>query len=69
MVYADGFNTEVASNNATITVGAESARVEKEGSISPKVRTKREDPQSGESDPTDRNATSERGIAPTIFRK
>ena len=43
--------------------------LKKEGSISPKVRTKREDPQSGESDPTDRNATSERGIAPTIFRK
>ena len=60
---------KVANNNATITVGAESARVEKERAISRQVRTEREDPQSGESDQADRNATSERGIAPTIFRK
>ena len=67
--YADESNSEVTNDNTAITVGAENARVEKEGAISPEVRVEREDPQGGESDPTDRNATSERGVAPTTFEK
>lgn len=67
--YADESNSEVTNDNTTITVGTENARVEEEGAIPRQVRTEREDPQSGESNPTDTNATSERGIAPTTFEK
>ena len=67
--YADESNSEVTNDNTALTVGAENARIEEEGAISPEVRTEREDPQGGESYPTDRNATSERGIAPTTFEK
>lgn len=67
--YADESNSEVTNDNTAITVGTENARVEKEGAISPEVRTERENPQGGESDQADRNATSERGIAPTTFEK
>lgn len=67
--YADESNSEVTNNNTAITVGAENARVEEKGAISPEVRIEREDPQSGESDRADRNATSERGVAPTTFEK
>lgn len=67
--YADESNSEVTNDNTTITVGTENARVEEEGAIPQQVRTEREDPQSGESNPTDTNATSERGIAPTTFEK
>ena len=67
--YADESNSEVTNDNTAITVGAENARVEKEGAISPEVRTEREDPQSRESDRADRNATSERGVAPTTVEK
>lgn len=68
-VYADESNSEVTNNNGALTIGAENARVEEEGAIPRQVRTEREDPQSGESNPTDTNATSERGIAPTTFEK
>lgn len=67
--YADESNNEVTNDNTAITVGTENARVEEEGAIPRQVRTEREDPQSGESDQADRNATSERGIAPTTFEK
>lgn len=67
--YADESNSEVTNNNGAITVGAENARIEKEGAIPPEVRTERENPQGGESDPRDRNATSERGVASTTFEK
>lgn len=68
-VYADESHKEVTNDNATLTVGTESPRIEEEGAVSREVRVEREDSQSGESDPTDRNATSERGIAPTTFEK
>ena len=67
--YADESNSEVTNDNTAITVGTENARVEKEGAISPEVRTERENPQGGESDQADRNATSERGVAPTTIEK
>lgn len=67
--YADESNSEVTNDNTAITVGTENARIEEEGAIPRQVRTEREDPQSGESDQADRNATSERGIAPTTFEK
>lgn len=68
-VYADESNKEVTNDNAALTIGTENARIEEEGAISPEVRTERENSQSGESDQADRNATSERGIAPTTFEK
>ena len=68
-VYADESNSEVTNDNAALTVGTENARIEEKGAISPEVRTERENPQSGESNPTDTNTTSERGIAPTTFEK
>lgn len=68
-VYADESNKEVTNDNAALTVGTENARIEEEGSVPQEVRTERENSQSGESDPTDRNATSERGVAPTTFEK
>ena len=67
--YADESNSEVTNDNTAITVGIENPRIEEEGAIPRQVRTEREDPQSGESDQADRNATSERGIAPTTFEK
>lgn len=67
--YADESISEVTNNNGALTVGTENARMEEEGTVSPEVRTERENPQGGESDPTDRNATSERGVAPTTFNK
>lgn len=67
--YADESNSEVTNDNTTITVGTENARVEEEGAIPRQVRTEREDPQSGESNSTDTNTTSERGIASTTFEK
>ena len=67
--YADESNNEVTNDNTTFTVGTENARIEEEGAISRQVRTERENPQGGESDQADRNATSERGIAPTTFEK
>ena len=67
--YADESNSEVTNDNTAITVGTENARVEEKGAIPRQVRTEREDSQSGESDRADRNATSERGIAPTTFEK
>lgn len=67
--YADESNSEVTNDNTAITVGAENARVEEKGTIPREVRTEREDSQGGESDPTDRNATSERGVATTSFEK
>lgn len=67
--YADESNSEVTNDNTAITVGAENARVEEKGTISPEVRTEREDSQSGESDRADTNTTSERGVAPTTFNK
>ena len=67
--YADESNSEVTNDNAALTVGAENARVEEKGTIPREVRTEREDSQSGESDRADRNATSERGVAPTTFEK
>lgn len=68
-VYADESNSEVTNNNGAVTVGAENARAEKEGAISPEVRVEREDPQSGESNSEGTNATSERGITPTTIEK
>lgn len=67
--YADESNSEVTNDNTAITVGTESPRIEEEGAVSREVRTEREDPQSGESDRADRNATSERGVAPTTVEK
>lgn len=68
-VYANESHKEVTNDNAALTVGTENARSEQEGAISPETSIERENSQSGESDPTDRNATSERGVAPTTFEK
>ena len=68
-VYADESNKEVTNDNAALTVGTESPRIEEEGAVSREVRVEREDSQSGESDQADRNATSERGVAPTTIEK
>lgn len=67
--YADESISEVTNDHAALTVGTENARVEKEGAISPETSIEREDSQSGTSNSTYTNATSERGIAPTTFEK
>lgn len=68
-VNADEFDRGNITENTTITVGAENARAEKEGTIPSEVRTEHEDSQSGEGDPTDTEATRGGDGLPTNFEK
>lgn len=68
-VNADEFDPGNITENTTITVGAENARSEKEGTIPSEVRTEHEDSQSGEGDPTDTEATRGGDGLPTNFEK
>ena len=68
-VNADEFDRGNITENTTITVGAENARAEKEGTIPSEVRTEHEDSQSGEGDPTDTEATRGGDGLPTSFEK
>lgn len=68
-VNADEFDRGNITENTTITVGAENAQAEKEGTIPSEVRTEHEDSQSGEGDPTDTEATRGGDGLPTNFEK
>lgn len=68
-VNADESDRGNITGNTTITVGAENARAEKEGTIPSEVRTEHEDSQSGEGDPTDTEATRGGDGLPTNFEK
>lgn len=68
-VNADESDRGNTTENTTITVGTENARAEKEGTIPSEVRTEHEDSQSGESDPTDTEATRGGDGLPTNFEK
>ncbi len=68
-VNADESDRGNITGNTTITVGAENARAEKEGTIPSEVRTEHEDSQSGEGDSTDTEATRGGGGLPTNFEK
>lgn len=68
-VNADESDRGVTPETTTITVGAENARAEKEGTIPSEVRTEHEDSQSGEGDPTDTEATRGGEGLPTTFEK
>ena len=68
-VNADESDRGNITENTTITVGAENARAEKEGTIPSEVRTEHEDSQSGEGDPTDTEATRGGDGLPTNFEK
>ena len=68
-VNADEFDPGNITENTTITVGAENARSEKEGTIPSEVRTEHEDSQSGEGDPKDTEATRGGDGLPTNFEK
>lgn len=68
-VNADEFDRGNITENITITVGAENAQAEKEGTIPSEVRTEHEDSQSGEGDPTDTEATRGGDGLPTNFEK
>ena len=66
-VNADESDRGNITENTTITVGAENAQAEKEGTIPSEVRTEHEDSQSGEGDPTDTEATRGGDGLPTNF--
>ena len=68
-VNADESDRGNITENTTITVGAENARDEKEGTIPSEVRTEHEDSQSGEGDPTDTEATRGGDRLSTTFEK
>lgn len=68
-VNADESDRGNIAENTTITVGAENARDEKEGTIPSEVRTEHENSQSGEGDPTDTEATRGGDGLPTNFEK
>lgn len=68
-VNADESDRGNITGNTTITVGAENARTEKEGTIPSEVRTEHEDSQIGEGDPTDTEATRGGDGLPTNFEK
>lgn len=68
-VNADESDRGNITENTTITVGAENARAEKEGTIPSEVRTEHEDSQSGEGDSTDTEATRGGDGLPTNFEK
>lgn len=68
-VNADESDRGNITENTTITVGAENARAEKEGTIPSEVRTEHEDSQSGEGDPTNTEATRGGDGLPTNFEK
>lgn len=68
-VNADESDRGNITENTTITVGAENARAEKEGTIPSEVRTEHEDSQSGEGDPTDTEETRGGDGLPTNFEK
>lgn len=68
-VNADESDRGNITGNTTITVGAENARTEKEGTIPSEVRTEHEDSQIGEGDPTDTEATRGGDRLPTNFEK
>ena len=68
-VNADESDRGNITENTTITVGAENARDEKEGTIPSEVRTEHEDSQSGEGDPTNTEATRGGDGLPTNFEK
>lgn len=68
-VNADESDRGNITENTTITVGAENARAEKEGTIPSEVRTEHEDSKSGEGDPTDTEATRGGDGLPTNFEK
>lgn len=68
-VNADESDRGNITGNTTITVGAENARTEKEGTIPSEVRTEHEDSQIGEGDPTDTEATRGGEGLPTSFEK
>lgn len=68
-VNADESDRGNITGNTTITVGAENARAEKEGTIPSEVRTEHEDSQIGEGDPTDTEATRGGDGLPTNFEK
>lgn len=68
-VNADESDRGNITENTTITVGAENARAEKEGTIPSEVRTEHEDSQSGEGDPKDTEATRGGDGLPTNFEK
>lgn len=68
-VNADESDRGNITGNTTITVGAENARTEKEGTIPSEVRTEHEDSQIGEGDQTDTEATRGGDGLPTNFEK
>ena len=68
-VNADESDRGNITENTTITVGAENARAEKEGTIPSEVRTEHEDSKSGAGDPTDTEATRGGDGLPTNFEK
>lgn len=68
-VNADESDRGNITENTTITVGAENARAEKEGTIPSEVRTEHENSQSGEGDPTNTEATRGGDGLPTNFEK
>lgn len=68
-VNADESDRGNITENTTVTVEAENARDEKEGTIPSEVRTEHEDSQSGEGDPTDTEATRGGDGLSTTFEK
>ncbi len=68
-VNADESDRGNITENTTITVGAENARAEKEGTIPSEVRTEHENSQRGEGDPTDTEANRGGDGLPTNFEK